>query len=100
MKYFHDPVGSVWHKAWLYLCLAERSPTRGVVVSRLMEVAQDRSDCVLEQLEQSHTSTIGHSVVRLEVGLEVGLVEQQVEMSASQELTERVIISDRHTCPL
>ena len=64
-----------------------------------MEVAQDRSDCVLEQLEQSHTSTIGHSVVRLEVGLEVGLVEQQ-EMSASQELTERVIISDRHTCPL
>lgn len=65
-----------------------------------MEVAQDRSDCLLEQLEQSHTSTIGHSVVRLEVGLEVGLVEQQVEMSASQELTERVIISDRHTCPL
>ena len=41
-------------------------------------MTMDRSDCLLEQMEQSSTSTIGDRVV----GLVVGLLEQQVEMSA------------------
>ena len=46
----------------------------------MVGVAQDRSDCLVEEMEQS--STIGDRVV----GLVVRLLEQQVEMSARQTL--------------
>ena len=58
----------------------------------MVEPTQDRADCLLEEVEQSATFTVGHGVVGVE-GLVVGLLEQQVEISEGQQLTESVNIT-------
>ena len=53
----------------------------------MVEPSEDRADCLLEEVKQSSTFTVGHGEVGVG-GLVVGLLEQQVEISAGQQLTE------------